>query len=99
MAIYHTQAAYRGGHSTTEQMFTDKLMAEKAITSQNYWATLLMMDMSNAFDSIHRAIMLKDLELILLPDELHLIEIKLEDVKLAVRVGGEIGDSDHTLSN
>lgn len=68
-------------------------MAEKAITSSNYSATLLMMDMSKAFDFIHRAIILKDLQQILLPEELHPIKIIIEDMKLAFRVGSEIGES------
>ena len=47
--IPNSQAAYRGGRSTTEQVFTIRIMAEKAITSSNYSAMLLMMDMSKAF--------------------------------------------------
>ena len=73
--IPNSQAAYRGGRSTTGQVFTIKLMAEKAITSSNYTVMLLMMDMSKAFDSIHRALILEDLRSILLPEELHMIKL------------------------
>lgn len=52
--IPNSQAAYRGGRSTTEQVFAIKIMAEKAVTTQNYNPFLLMMDMSKAFESIHR---------------------------------------------
>lgn len=88
-----SQAAYRGGRSTTEQVFTIKIMAEKAVTSSKYSATLLMMDMSKAFDFIHRSTIMEDLRSILLPEELHLIKIMIEDVKLAVRVGRDIGEA------
>ena len=91
-SIPNSQAAYRGGRSTTEQVFTIKLMAEKAITSSNYSAMLLMMDMSKAFDSIHRAIILEDLQTILLPEELHMIKLMIDDVRLAVKIGSDIGE-------
>ena len=44
-----TQAAYRSGRSTTEQVFTMKILAEKAITTTDYSAQILLMDMSKAF--------------------------------------------------
>lgn len=44
-----TQAAYRTGRSTTEQVFAIKLLAKKAITSKDYPIFLLMLDMSKAF--------------------------------------------------
>ena len=65
--IPNSQAAYRGGRSTTKQMFTIKLMAEKAITSSNYTVMLLMMDMSKACDSIHRAFISEDLKVYCFP--------------------------------
>ena len=94
--IPNSQAAYRGGRSTTGQVFTIKLMAEKAITSSNYTVMLLMMDMSKAFDSIHRALILEDLRSILLPEELHMIKLMIEDVKLAVKIGNEMGNPFNT---
>ena len=36
-----------------------------------------MLDMSKAFDTMDRAILLKDLKIILDPEELHLIKIML----------------------
>ena len=41
-----TQAAYQQGRSTTELVFTLKILAEKAITSENYEIVLLLLDMS-----------------------------------------------------
>ena len=80
----------------TEQVFTIKLMAEKTITSLNYTIMLLMMGMSIAFDSIHRAFILEDLRSILLPEELHMIKLMIDDVKLAVKIQNEMGNPFNT---
>ena len=86
-----TQAAYRSGRGTTEQLMTLKLMAEKAATTPNYETTVLLMDMSKAFDRVRRGTLLDDLKAILEEDELHLVKILIKDVKLIVRVGKEKG--------
>ena len=86
-----TQAAYRTGRGTTEQLLTIKLMAEKAATTPNYTTNLLLMDMSKAFDRVERGRIIQDLKEFLEEDELHLIKILMEDVRLAVRVGKEPG--------
>ena len=49
-----TQAAYRSGRGTTEQLLTIKLLAEKAATTPNYVTNVLLMDMSKAFDRVKR---------------------------------------------
>jgi hypothetical protein len=82
-----TQAAYRAGRSTTEQVFSMKLVAEKAAITTNYESNILLLDMSKAFDSVDREILLKDLEAILDEDELHMIQILIKDVVLFVRNG------------
>ena len=79
-----TQAAYRHGGSTTEHVFATKILAEKAITSQCYIILHLMLNMSKTFDTVDRAIPLKDLKTILDPDELHLIKVMV-NTELTVR--------------
>ena len=86
-----TQAAYREGRSTTELIFTFKVLAEKAVTSKSYKIHLLMLGMSKAFDTVKRAELFRDLKEILDDDELHLLMIMLKDVELQVRVGKEMG--------
>ena len=49
-----SQAEYRAGRSTTEHVFTCKILAEKAITSECYETTILLLDMSKAFDTVKR---------------------------------------------
>ena len=87
------QAAYRSGRGTTEHTFAYKLLAEKAITSQNYQVNVTLMDMSKAFDTVRRSSLIEDLTTILDPAELHLIKILTEDVKLKVRVGTAKSDA------
>ena len=57
---------------------------------------LLMMDKSKAFDSIHRAFILEDFRSILVPEELHMIKLMIDDVKLAVKTGNEMGNPFNT---
>ena len=87
-----SQAAYRSGRGTTEQLLTIKLMAEKAAHTPNYKTNLLLMDMSKAFDRVRRGLIMEDLKTILQDDELHLIKILMENVRLAVRVGKVTGE-------
>ena len=86
-----SQAAYRSGRSTTEHVFATKIMAERSITSTNQNMHLLMLDMSKAFDTVNRSILLKDLSKIIENDELHLISIML-NTKLRVRCRTSISE-------
>ena len=79
-----SQAAYRSKRSTTEHVFTTKLIIEKTITSKNEAVHLILLDMSKAFDSLNRNILLQDLQNTIEPDELHIISVLL-NVSLAVR--------------
>ena len=56
------------------------------------------MDMSKAFDTIDREILIKDLKRILEADELHIVKILLEQVKYCVKVGNTIGESFKTTT-
>ena len=87
------QAAYQAGRSTTEQVFAIKMLVEKAITSSNYNIYLLLLDMSKAFDTVSRGKLLKDLQEILEPDELHMMSLLIKDVNLRVKVGKEKGEN------
>ena len=91
-----SQAAYQSGRSTTEQVFTIKIMTEKAITSENYDIFLLLLDMSKAFDTVNRTKLMKILETILTPCELFMMHILINDVVLNVRIGDKFGPDIHT---
>ncbi len=86
LLIETSQAAYQGGRSTTEQVLTMKLLAEKTITSTDYTIHILMLDMSKAFDTVDRNTLFEDLKEILDHDELHMLKILIENVELTVRV-------------
>ena len=49
------------------------MIAEKAITINDYTAFLLLLDMSKAFDTVDRELLFNYLEKILEPDELHIM--------------------------
>ena len=84
--IPNSQAAYRTGRSTTEHVFTAKILCEKAITSKDNPMNLLMLDMSKAFDTINRQMLIEKLAETINDDELHVISIMLNTI-LQVRVG------------
>ena len=56
-----SHAAHRAGRSTTEHVFAMKILAEKAITSQEYTIFLLVLDTSKAFAAVNRKLLLEDL--------------------------------------
>ena len=87
-----SQSAYQQWRSTTEQVFTLKLLAEEAVTLADYNAFILLMDMSKAFDTVIRKTLLEGLRKILNPDELHIIKILIEQVELSVRIGKTTGE-------
>ena len=86
-----SQAAYSPGRSTTELVFTFKILTELALCSKDLEVHLLMLDMSKAFDTIDRGTLLTDLSEILEPDELHLVSLLLTDVQLQVKHDNIIG--------
>ena len=94
--IPNTQAAYQQGRSTTELVFSMKILAEKAIISENYEIILILFDMSKAFDTVRRHELFKILREVLDHDELHMIKILIESVKLRVKIGNELGNGIHT---
>ena len=83
------QAAYQGGRSTT--VFTIKILAEKAITSENYDIFLLLLDMSKAFDTVNRSKLMEILKNILTPSELYMMFLLVNDAILNVKLGSNTG--------
>ena len=59
--IPKSQAAYQRGRGTTEQVLALKILIEKAITSCDYDLHILLLDMSKAFDTVRRKMLLNDL--------------------------------------
>ena len=51
-----------------------------------------MLDMSKAFDTVNRMKLFEGLKQVLLPEELHILHILINDVFIKVRVGNEMSD-------
>ena len=79
-----SEAAYRLNRSTTEHIFTSKLIIEKTITARHESAHLIMLEMSKAFDNINRNQLIEDLRNTIETDELHIISTLL-NVSLSIR--------------
>ena len=94
--IPQEQAAYQPGRGTTEQVFAIKLLAEKAIVSNDYKIHLLLLDMSKAFDTVNRKTLFEELEEILDEDELHILSILTNQPEIKVKVGNITGRSFET---
>ena len=88
-----SQVAYRAGRRTTEHVLTYKILAEKAITSECYETTILLLDMSKAFDTVKRNNLMELLATILDPDETRIMKILIKDEKLSVKIGKESGEN------
>ena len=58
--IPKSQTAYRPGRSTTENIFTFKILIEKALISKDYETNIILLDMSKAFDSVDRNLLMED---------------------------------------
>ena len=92
------QAAYQAGRSTTEQVFSVKILCEKAIAAQLVQLDIKMTDMSKAFDTISRKLLFEHLEADIDPDELYYLSILTNKPELKVRVGQALTDPFQTLA-
>ena len=86
-----TQAAYSPGRSTTELVYTFRALIEQAICAEDLSIHILLLDMSRAFDTIDRGILLNDLKDLLEPDLLHLVSLLLTDVQIEVKYQNKLG--------
>ena len=89
------QAAYQPGRGTTEQVFAIKILAEKAIISQDLFIYYCWM--SKAFDIVNRKILFEELQEILDEDEMYLISVLTNRPKIQVKIGNNMGDAFETL--
>ena len=92
------QAAYQTGRSTTEQVFSFKVLCEKAKAAQLIQLDIKMSDMSKAFDNISRKLLFEHLEEDIEPDELFYQSILANKPELKVRVGALLADPFQTLA-
>lgn len=79
---------------TIEQVFTERALAEKAITSSDYISFIFMPDITKAFDSINRSNK-SYLEVGMTSSEMYMINILISHVALKVQYGLEEGKDIH----
>eukprot|EP00795_Rhopilema_esculentum_P017828 gene17828-9525_t len=91
-----SQAAYRQGRSTTEQVQAFKLLAEKAITTEDTEYTITLIDMSKAFDTVNRKTLIEDLKHIVNKEELYILSKMINDTEIQVKIDGEVGQQFRT---
>ena len=91
-----SQAAYQNSRYTTEQVFAIKILAEKAINSENYDIFLLLLDMSKTFDTADRKRLMIIMDFILTKCKLRMMYVLINDVILNVKTGNKTGPNIHT---
>ena len=85
------QSAYQPGRSTSEQVLATKLMAEKAINTNECQVFLALFDLSKAFDTVKRGLLFNELENILQPDEIHALSMLTNTPSIKVKVNNSYG--------
>ena len=95
--IPKTQGAYQPGRGTAEQVLALKILIDKALTTKDYDLYILLIDMSKAFDTVDRKLLLLKLKEVLQPDELHLLSILTNRPLITVSLDGERGEDFNTF--
>ena len=86
------QAAYQGGRGTTEQVLALKMMVEKAVTTNDFELYIILLDMSKAFDTVNRRILLTELEQVLNPDEMHILVLLTNRPTIQIKLNEETSE-------
>jgi hypothetical protein len=90
--IPKSQAAYQKGRGTTEQVLALKLLIQKAIISSDYNVYILLLDMSKAFDTVNRKVLIDELQKVLEPDETYLLGVLTNRPLISIFLNGEKGE-------
>ena len=69
-----------------------KILIDKALTTKDYDLYILLIDMSKAFDTVDRKLLLLKLKEVLQPDELHLLSILTNRPLITVSLDGVRGE-------
>ena len=86
-SISYSQSGFRPNRSTADVAWTHKWLAAKTL-QEKINITITGIDMSAAFDTIDRAMLLNILETIIEEDELRLVRFLLSNTCLNIRIGG-----------
>ena len=85
--LSQSKAAYRKGRSTTDIVWAHIFVVAKTEKYQELEIYITGIDMSAAFDSIHRHKVIEELEGILDKDELRMAQLLLSNTTIIIKTG------------
>ena len=91
--LAQSQAAYRKGRSTTDILWAHKFVAAKVQKYKNLEIYITGIDMSSAFDTIHRHKLLEEMETFLGEDEIRMTRILLSNITIRIRTNDVLSES------
>ena len=85
--LSQSQAAYRKGRSTTDIVWAHRFIVAKTQKYQELEIYITGIDMSAAYDTIHRHKVIKELEGILDEDELRMAQLLISNTSIIIQTG------------
>ena len=85
--VQQSQAAYRGGRSTTDIVWAHRFICAKVQLYQDVQVKVVGIDMSSAFDTIQRKNLMDELECILGEDEQRMCRLLLSKTTITIKFG------------
>ena len=82
--IPQDQAPYKTSRSTTKHVFAIKQLAKKARQPNDYKIYILMLDLSKAFESVNRKMLLNHLKQLLKREEMNFISTLINETSLQI---------------
>ncbi|GFR72839.1 RNA-directed DNA polymerase from mobile element jockey [Elysia marginata] len=86
--ISHSQSGFRPNRSTSDVVWAHRWLSAKILNTPNLQLNITGIDMSAAFDTIDRTLLLKTLREIINEDELRIVQFLLSKTTLDVKING-----------
>ncbi|GFS17897.1 LINE-1 reverse transcriptase homolog [Elysia marginata] len=86
--ISHSQSGFRPNRSTSDVVWAHRWLSAKIFNTPNLQLNITGIDMSAAFDTIDRTLLLKTLREIINEDELRIVQFLLSKTTLDVKING-----------
>ncbi|GFR89314.1 retrovirus-related Pol polyprotein LINE-1 [Elysia marginata] len=86
--ISHSKSGFRPNRSTSDVVWAHRWLSAKILNTPNLQLNITGIDMSAAFDTIDRTLLLKTLREIINEDELRIVQFLLSKTTLDVKING-----------